>query len=446
MSHFKLHDYEVAFNFLFTDPELKSNFKIFLKQTFSEEGFLYIEKLEELKDSTCEQQVSEIYNQFFTGGCEYELNIDQSVRKNIARCYNNKEFDLCVVHFKQVQTRLKIEVKEDCFARYQRSECFSKFAKQKGEQYIKSISIHISQMPNKALLYMPSDFNNLHITDRDISFVLKLCEDSPDWEGSALDDKHHDDSNYFCYTSRSNYSIGDATELRLGKVTGYFNSSAYKVLQVCMSMDNEIEGQLHSSVIQGFSDPDAAYPGVYLSSLFNFSKLFSMRLCNFIMNAVYDTERQCYIMVCKSIKQEIADQVPDKFFCNLQQTWPDAKQGSRGQNTEKFKKSSKNKEIVMITGWIIDHISEDRCRFTQVYYYDLKSIVANNVGYINKIRARNYRDGIKKMLKRDYVESDSLLMLMRSLNCFIDKYIPNKEPQSSIIKDPRVFGPGVKTW
>ncbi len=76
----------------------------------------------------------------------------------------------------------ELTFREDAFPRYVRSEAFQKFSVEQGDTFVQSILADLSATGKHQLVFRQSDFEQTSVTDKDIAFVLRMNEDSTDWE------------------------------------------------------------------------------------------------------------------------------------------------------------------------------------------------------------------------------------------------------------------------
>ena len=70
-----------------------------------------------------------------------------------------------------------------------------------------AVGIHFSQIENKNFLFMPSDLESDHFTEKNIQFVLKLAEDSADWQSVMRTKAKKSEKEYYAYVSRAYYTV-----------------------------------------------------------------------------------------------------------------------------------------------------------------------------------------------------------------------------------------------
>ncbi|KAL0478189.1 regulator of G-protein signaling [Acrasis kona] len=293
---FKLSDYEVQFELMLKQPELRSNFKTFLEQTFVSEMFLFLEDMDELMAADEEEKqllYSKMYEKYLSSNSEHELNLDGELKKQITLSIKNKDQERSAVLFQKTLSLVNRDMKSDAFSRYLRSSLFEQFGS-KRESLIKSVSVHVSQVPNRALLYLPKDLvTETTIESRDIRFIFNLLEDSKDWIGGLIDDKE-DFLSTFC--SRTSYSIGGSNGLRLCKISAYLPCSAYKAMMIFSDQPlllkcakDEMYGYASCASSLGYKSIDASTPySLHFSQyIFESGVLFRPRSFHVIETALY---------------------------------------------------------------------------------------------------------------------------------------------------------------
>ena len=164
-SKFSLHDYEVQFDKVMVVAEARQLFADFLKKNLTEESLLFIHDVDEFKRiEDKKEQVTKILvivDTYILKGAKKEINIDgrerELIEKQIAESKQRENTDTIVVQarlFDRVYPLILQEMKQDSFARFIRSVQFSKFANQKGEDFIKQIAIHVSLLERKDILIL----------------------------------------------------------------------------------------------------------------------------------------------------------------------------------------------------------------------------------------------------------------------------------------------------
>ncbi|KAL0482493.1 hypothetical protein AKO1_014467 [Acrasis kona] len=398
-------------------------------------------KLRQLEDEDATVQCKEIFDKFFVPG-EYELNIDGCLKKSIKNALEEKDTKRTRMLFEQVYQIMYNDLKDDCFPRYIRSQMYKDFAHKMGESYIKSLSIHRSQSQNKALLYKPEDFDGNCIDDKDVSFVTKLCEDSLDWKGVGFNipfaSGADPDSKF--YLSETNYSIG-SENYKLGKIVGHLPCSSYKAMCAATDIDTD---QLLSAVSVGYKkyDEHTPYSVQCIETTIEVNKMLTYRRSTSVFTIVYDTERRRYLCIAKTTNNPIIGGYPTE----IKKHYPDIKPYETGFQPEK--RNAKVVNVSLITAWVFDHISEDRCRFYNVTFVDInRKFHLNNDLIFYNISMRKIKS-LRNTINNKTKEEENVFTRLRTclLNDFIEKYIPTGETQPESSFERRRSGQGVKTW
>ncbi|KAL0481656.1 hypothetical protein AKO1_012477 [Acrasis kona] len=332
-----------------------------MKNCFNEEGFEFLEAVGEFVRAVDPvfqyNKAKRIIETFLIKGVDKEVNVDEQARKRIKDVFDKTEaptdsekHSFSEHLFNPLFKLVRREIRMDTFPRYIRSDYFIDFAEKKGEEFIRKISIDLRRSePRNAVMFQPTDFTTKQITDRDIQFILRLAEDSSDWEslikGSNL--------NHYCYTSKTDYSIGGLKGLKLGKMTGIL---PYHVDDVIAAYNNKNLRHYHDR--QYFSldqlkrevagdGNDHMYSNTASRYILKFAPLMKKRCMNQMNTMVYDCERECYVLITKTstnysgYKNEIG---PDEDMV----------------------------EGVMIGGYVFFKIDGNRTRYVHMGYADFK--------------------------------------------------------------------------
>ncbi|KAL0476708.1 Rgs13 [Acrasis kona] len=442
---FKLLDYEVQFDLLLEENEVLADFQKYLELCHVPEAIPFLTDIKQVRGLTSERDIKNtydsIYHKYFVEGANFELNIDGVLKNAIKAAIEGDDVIKKPLLFFEAYKIVYSDLKEDCLPRYVRSKHFQMYSK-KGEALIKKISIHVSQIPNKALLYEPKDFNCETINDRDIVFLLKLAEDSPDWSGGNIDS---DPDHFSCYTSRTNYAIGGSTRLKLGKSSGYLSCSAFKAMNITSNFEwtSRSDKTITSWKSVGYKKIDASTPyPIHCSQLVFHFPLATGRVANLLSTVVYDTEKKCYIFLMKTTQKIHTGGYPEQMS--------DVEPFKSGHGRDDID-TTNFIPISMICGWVFKEISDNKCMFTLVSFYDLKLSfnMMNSEFIFLKFAASRMR--ITRQLMKDalLLEECKETVFTKATTCMLNDYVKKylseeEQPQSSF--EPRRFGVGTRKW
>lgn len=213
------HKYKVNFDAVFSVTELRDHFRTYLiesQQTASELSFLFefkhIQRVELLEERI--NAFLSMTNRYIKPGADKELNIHTSNRKEIlewaAEVLANKSAMDPTPYFEITRNNLYVELKEDAFPRYVRSQQFMSFVIAKGEDFLKQISFEVANMTSLDK-YFPKDLVSDTVTEKDLRWAFAVSEgkltftvtfnitDSHDWR-LVSDNKVQqiDPCNHFC--------------------------------------------------------------------------------------------------------------------------------------------------------------------------------------------------------------------------------------------------------
>jgi hypothetical protein len=259
---------------------------------------------------------------------------------------------------------------------------FKKFALSKGEELVNTIAldIRITGIRN-AVLFQPKDFSSPCITDKDIQFILRLNEDTSDWQ--CILDK----TDRRTYLSKTNYSIGGVRGLQLGKIVGYLPCSVDQAFELEMFLDarhmfdpNQKESLGHEVIFAGDNNNFPYSTDTYRYTM-NIGSLLQRRVFDMISTFGMDTERQCYFNIGKT-SSVYRDILPES----------EKKKYMQGE---------------MIYGYTFYRISDNLTRYVHVFYVNLKLPSISDILYkdIALQRCRAHHKGYMKILKEGLDES-----------------------------------------
>jgi hypothetical protein len=350
-----LSNFEFKFDLVFQNQEAQENLLTYLKLSLSEELLWFIQGVKEFKILTDKKKLHEkaqyLLDTFVKEQSPHEINIDQNIRESILTCIhemNNKNEKIPWNTFDTAFLMVYRELGSEVFPRYICTKQFQEFVANKGEKFLKMIALDLNTIGDRsAYLFKPNDFLSTHVIDRDICFILRLNEDSDDWTALQLRGRN----DYNAYVSKTDYSIGGLSGLKLGKVIGNIPKSAEQVLAndldrgikrflpdgtdaVCKQeyvRAGDGNGHAYSSVLSRYQ-ADVGHIGIR-----NIRRDFM-----FVSTVVYDTKRRSFVHVGKT---------------------------SRAFNESNGKKNVKGDAIF---GYTYVQVSNKMCCYVHTFYLDLK--------------------------------------------------------------------------
>jgi hypothetical protein len=346
----------------------------------NEESLLYLNAIDEyvrINDPQEQyQKAQKIVDTFVRISSRHELNVDNYSRDAvIQRITPNTKLTRQV--FDPITKIIMRELKEDAFPRYIRTTNFKCFVILKGEDFIRSIALDLRVAGiRNAVLFQPKDFSSDCITDRDIQFIMKLNQDTSDWE--AIIEKIDRQA----YMSKTNYSIGGMKGLRLGKIVGTLPYHIDQVMQVefdsqfRQEFDPHVREMLGTKVVKAGDGNNNPYTVTIFRYTMSLGPTFQRRVFDMINVYGYDTERQCFFAIGKT-SDIIADTLPP----------------------------SEKKKFVhaqMIYGYNYYKISDNKTRYVHVYYNDVKLPLINDIIFAEAVKQRSkyHHEGYLKLLKK----------------------------------------------
>jgi hypothetical protein len=307
--------YEVQMSRVFVVPDLREHFSKYLRRSLNEDSFLFMLAIREFKTSIVTidkvRVALHILDEFITKESLHEVNIDYKTKLTVIHAFEytqqRQNFDVLIVPLNVFDAMYSIvyrELREDAFPRYIRSHDFRSFISDRGEQFLRNISVETT--PTKPTTTVrPEDFIDHTITDRDISFILRMNEDSNDWI-SLRATKHNElEREQYSYISRNRWACGEhLSGLHLSKFTGLLPCSAEEALYALCDWDMR---SIHDKLTIGADtldykkiDADIPYPVAMYYIECKLLFFLRNRATVGMVTTVYDTERQCYSMVGKS--------------------------------------------------------------------------------------------------------------------------------------------------
>jgi hypothetical protein len=431
-------DFQVQLELVMNEPEANDHFTKYLQRSLNLEGYLFLRKLEKLKSPQTKnaekaQLVIEIYKDFVCIGSQHEVNIDGFARNKVEQAIesakqleNTEELVVTTEVFAPIETVVSREIREDAFARYVRSEDFLYFVADKGEDYLKRIAADASLKGKIELVFRNSDFEGMSITDKDIAFVLRMNEDSPDWRPlrrtKSKDAKERD---HYAYISKTSYHVGDSIEgLHLCKFTGILPYSAEEVIYAISRIDTSKAYDNNQTAWHGvqYTKEDASNPNLPYSTMHSYWEadlhlpFHKHRHCIQMSTIVEDTARRAYIWAGKTTR--VFDEKIESVY-----------------NSTKQRKNMINCDFVY--GYTVYKISDSMCRYVHAVYADVKIKMGLTLfKMVMKKREEGIHEGFLAVCKlhklHGFSQREKDGGLMTSLNEYRARYLPNEN--------------SVKTW
>lgn len=274
---------------------------------------------------------------------------------------------------------------------------------------------------------MPKDFASNVITDHDIRFILRLSQDSSDWEALEATKKNTRERDYYAYMSRSDYSIGGTENMRLGKFTGYLPCSAARMIETIsdvVGFTEHTDPNIVGMASLGYEEAGEGvpYPIHYYDTMMRLPFPYAMRRCSMLTSTVYDNVRQCYIVIMKSTTLPL----PGTYPLKLIQTCGEMTSGAVGLNTEKLGLVD-SVLIDAIFGYVIYEVSDSKCRYVNAFYLNPHTpMMINSIfKYGIKARASKFHAALVGAIQHKPNTNDSLSKINKySYDSFIEKNIP----------------------
>jgi hypothetical protein len=394
----------VQFERLFVVPQLYQDFSNYAKKARMTEMLDFLEdynSCEKISNETkLDATVRSIVEKYIKVNSEKELNFDAHTRDAITEVLKlGKNVTLALL--RPVYKIVYRELKEDVFARYIRSTDFQTLCDKLGESFMPEIAIN--ETIAGTLMYQPSDFRSTTITDRDIQFVLKITQDSSDWECI----KHSSSNKYRVYLSKTNYAIGGASKLKLFKVVMFLDCSAEEALHTTLDMELDAKRDPQTvsfkdiDYIKNNSDP---YSVAVIRRVLKLGPVLDPRYATLLSTVVKDTEKECYILVGVSSTEFDSDIDP----------------------------KSKLVRSDLIIGASFNRISEKRCRLVFANYVDFKIPFDSNTLFTKVMEKRGkdlYKGTVAAVAMKREKDGFKLDMNGRAntLSDFKEKYLPNSD-------------------
>jgi hypothetical protein len=432
---FSLAKYQVQLDLIKTVPEANEHFKQYLQRSFTFESYLFLLEVDKMKlpQYSSEQKASkivQIYKDFICIGSPHEVNIDNKAREKVeAVLVESKQLDhldQLLVNtdvFYPVEAVVSRELRMDAFPRYIRSEDFIEFVSKKDEDFLRQIAVVDVPWGAQELVFRPSDFQSTRMTDKDIIFVLRMNEDSPDWTSlRATKKKDVKERDHYCYISKTSYHVGDAIEgLHLCKFTGYVPYSAEHLLEAISNIETSKAYDNNQTLwcaadyvpMDSGANPFSTFVSYWEADIR--IPLSRQRHCVQLSTCVYDSARKCYIWAGKTTRT---------FNERVQQVYNETPQ------------RRKMVTVDFIYGYTVYKISEDKCRYVHSIYADIKLKMGLSMfKMVMKKREKGIHQGFLAVCQQlAKVNKETPLSdrsekngVMKTFDDYMTKYLPNEE-------------------
>ncbi len=408
----------------FLHVRLTQHLLAYLKRSFNEEGFLFLLDVRKFKEATDPSEQVQlllyIFDTYIMYPSKKEINVDgiekSAVKAQIDESKQWENVNNMLVPssiFDKIYTTVLRELKEDAFPRYVRSLDFLDFAQSMGESFVQSIAVPKEHSERARFMISTEDLKSISITDKDVCFILKMCEDSSEWEALRITKRGEKERKEYGFISRTKYSLGQNLQgMTLTKITGNVNFSAEQLFYAIIdenyfkewdkiSCDCKLLDYIPCSDVQPYSASIAVYGA-------NIGPLFTRRRCLMVSTILYDTVRQCFMLIGKT---------------TLKQT------------LESYGESSTKKKVIPMTlfsGLCVYKISETKSRYVQLVYSDLQIGKDPSRGILKKILKKHattlhvgYERAVTLREKNgDGGRPENCRRFMETYDDFVKRYIP----------------------
>ncbi|KAL0486363.1 photoactivated adenylate cyclase subunit alpha [Acrasis kona] len=304
---------------------------------------------------------SKIVSSYIKQGSPKEVNISNEVRDSCQKKFQSMVFKVNLHLFDEPYNCVKIELRDDIFMRFEKSEMLKRYI-----QWMSSKTIE--RLSKQKLFYKGALSHDLersaegHITMKDVEFLCNLSADGSHWKTTKSKSDHAS------YRSRNKFTIGFSEDRQsghfhksIGLVSCTMNQLLYTIVDPQSShvMDNNLYSivpieynNMSSSCTLSNSITLETYPLAWPISNRDFS----------VSNTVLRTADGSIIYVRKSVKHEAAPQRRGTF---------------RG---------------TLFSAWILQKVQEKTTRYIYVFYRsmcDETNKLSSFFSAINKTKAKN---------------------------------------------------------
>jgi hypothetical protein len=428
---FNVGDYVVQFDQIFSCIPLYEHLLSYLARSFNEESLLFLLDVREFKNAQEEiQQVAlalKIVDLYIQTGSEKEVNIDGTKKADVidliastSQRDNLNKLLVPTTIFNKLYSIINRELLEDGFPRYVRSQDFTEWAQKKGEEFMRAIAVHVSQIQVVDFFLTEDDLHSMEITDKDIRFIFHMNDDSSDWEAIRVTKRYELERDEYAFLSRKKYSLGpNLQRMGLIKTTGILPYSAEQLLYALVDAEyshvwDKISVASKTLEYRKLSETQP-YSSVISQYGLNLGPLFTRRECITVTSVVFDTVRQCYLLIAKSTTK--------------------AKLEDYGETTTR-----KNVvPMILVSGLTLYKISDNKTRYVEFVFSDVKigadpskgilkilyqkHSEAIHAGYDEAIRLRTEKNG--------GIRPENCKRFLDTLDDFMMRYLPTENDEKT---------------
>ncbi|KAL0479724.1 regulator of G-protein signaling [Acrasis kona] len=408
----------IPFENVFSNQVLRDHFYSFLKRSFNDDGFSFLLAKEKYDaEANVEKKLEMLHDMLDTyikEGCQREVNVDAKSRRDAEGAINE-----CILKktpppdslLEEISEIIFRELRNDSFARYQRSEGFLDLIDSQGLDFINSISHKEGDSQTASILFSSQDFNQKTINDSDIKLIFRLCEDSADWVAMRRSKKGEVERDLFSYVSKSVFRASDGTQIKLAKLTGIVPYSAEQTLHALVRKDlrklwdsNEVRNNAFAYNSEGdYSVTVQDYAMTLIPVLMKKRQAIKMS------TVLYDTNRKCFLYACKTTE------------------------------AFQFEQDPKAVQMHFYFGVAIYNISESRCRYVYTLYYQYGKPGSHDSEFTFRLsmkqKSKAMHEGIIKACdiqkKNDFKRPENSNSALETLDDFKKKYLSTTGSQKT---------------
>ncbi|KAL0476264.1 RGS13 [Acrasis kona] len=290
----KYMNYEVQFDSVFTEEGLQCNYKKYLTKSHQLEPLLFLLDVKSFREKPILESAKAIIQKYILVGSKYEINLSADDRNYIVKHDDTGSENI----FDVAYCTIYHELRSDSFHRYLSSQEFVKFIQKKDTRYLDTIAIDLSKASRKKML--PSPFTTEHITDQDIESLIRMNDCVSDWVSLRPTYINEKEKEYYGYMSKHKYNLSK-TEQIISKFTGTLKVSAEHLLYSLLDDRNKHHWMQYVKVYDNINvNIDHEYSFVNVYSELHLTKILTPRDNLSMATLLYDSERRCYMWVCKS--------------------------------------------------------------------------------------------------------------------------------------------------
>jgi hypothetical protein len=415
---FNLQHYEVQFERVLEVPEAKELLHKFLQKNLTEESLLFTLDVNAFKAERDTKKQAEkllsIVNEYLVRDSERELNMEDKEREYInnviTESKQREKLDSLVAPatiFDRLYPKILNEMKQDAFARFIRSAQFTKFAYEKGEEFVKQIAIHQSLLDIQDILITPKDFESGTITDKDVKFVLSLQDDGMGWVSVRPTKEGELERHQYSYVSNAIFrQEGESGKCIIAKHTGNLPISAREMAMIVGNplADPVLEPKIKINILKVVKaeNNDNKYTCQITHNLFPIAPLMKMRESTVVKTLLHDTERRCYIRIAKSTVAY----------------------------RDEYKPNKRRVQAEIYSSWIFYEVSENKCRYVcpswaDVHMHDIFNSEKFAIKFNQSRGVAVHEMFLKAIARKDEFLSETAGE-MECLNDFKQRFLPDQ--------------------